>query len=85
MSFIEAGNIHNIAEKYCGIVDFYFVHLYHIMAYEMIKQSKKGNTVSTSSCSFWVKPLTPFPAEACPIKVMTLISGVWRFNMAAIS
>lgn len=39
----------------------------------------------TSSCSFWVKPLTPFPAEAWPIKVMTLISGAWRFNIAAIS
>lgn len=41
--------------------------------------------ISTSSCSFCVKPLTPFPAEAWPIKVMTLISGAWWFNIAAIS
>lgn len=41
--------------------------------------------MSTSSCSFWVKPLSPFPVEAWPMKVMTLISGAWRFNMAAIS
>lgn len=48
----------------------------------LVLLSKK---MSTSSCSFWVKPLTPFPAEAWPINVMTLISGAWRFNMAAIS
>lgn len=46
---------------------------------------KLRHLVSTSSCSFWVKPLTLFPVEAWPINVMTFISGVWRFNMAAIS
>lgn len=47
--------------------------------------SQTSTSICTSNCSFWVKPLTPFPAEAWPIKVMTLISGAWQFNIAAIS
>lgn len=43
------------------------------------------HVVATSSCSFWVNPLTPFTAEAWPMKVITRISGAWWFNMAAIS
>lgn len=66
-------------------------HDHHTVAYITFAVILSGSmsvsqtSISTSSCSFWVKPLTPFPAEAWPIKVMTLISGAWRFSIAAIS
>lgn len=45
----------------------------------------KRRRICTSSCSFWVKPRTPFPADAWPMKVMTLTRGWWRFSISAIS